>query len=56
VQAPHNPAPQPNFVPVMFKVSRNTQSSGVSGATLTFRSLPFTRSEISAIYSPDVVC
>src|SRR5580658_6736540 len=44
VQAPHNPAPQPNFVPVSSSVSRNTQSNGVSGATFTFFSLPFTRS------------
>jgi hypothetical protein len=55
VQAPHNPAPHPNFVPVIFKVSRKTQSSGVSGATLTLRSLPFTRSEISAMCSPNVI-
>jgi hypothetical protein len=31
VQAPQNPAPQPNFVPVSSSVSRNTQSNGVSG-------------------------
>ncbi len=49
VQAPHNPAPQPNFVPVSSSVSRNTQSKGVSGATFTFFSLPFTRSVKSAI-------
>src|SRR5258707_11929318 len=49
VQAPHNPAPQPNFVPVSSMVSRRTQSNGVSGGTFTFRSLPFTRSVKSAI-------
>ena len=51
VQAPHNPAPQPNFVPVSASVSRNTQSSGVSGETLTFFSLPLTRSVMSAMLS-----
>src|SRR5438128_9049990 len=30
VQAPHRPAPQPNFVPVICNCSRMTQSSGVS--------------------------
>src|SRR4029077_671687 len=35
VHAPQRPAPQPNFVPVNCKVSRNTQSSGVSGPTFT---------------------
>src|SRR5579864_4573461 len=49
VQAPHNPAPQPNFVPVSVRVSRKTQSSGVSGETLTFFSLPLTRSVMSAM-------
>src|SRR5215471_5250956 len=49
VQAPHNPAPQPNFVPVSSRVSRNTHSRGVSGGTLTFFSLPFTRRVISAM-------
>ena len=29
VQAPHNPAPQPNFVPVKPRLSRSTHSSGV---------------------------
>jgi len=32
-------------------VSRNTQSSGVWGETLTLRSLPFTRRVISAMSS-----
>src|ERR1700691_3282722 len=49
VHAPHNPAPQPYFVPVSSSVSRNTQSSGVSGATVTRFSLPLTRSVNSAI-------
>jgi hypothetical protein len=29
VQAPHNAIPQPNFVPVMLKVSRSTHRSGI---------------------------
>jgi len=33
--------PQPNFVPVMFRVSRKTQSSGISGLTSTDWALPF---------------
>src|SRR5579864_3711983 len=51
VHAPHSPAPQPNFVPVSSRVSRKTQSRGVSGETLTFRSLPLMRSVMSAIGS-----
>src|SRR5215472_9877025 len=47
VHAPQSPAPQPYFVPVSSRVSRKTQSSGVSDATETFLSLPFTRSVIS---------
>src|SRR6476646_1962705 len=35
VQAPHRPAPQPNFVPVICSCSRMTQSSGVSLAAST---------------------
>src|ERR1700686_5686605 len=41
VQAPQSAMPQPNFVPVMFKVSRKTQSSGMSGLTSTDWALPF---------------
>src|ERR1700730_8717865 len=41
VQAPHSAMPQPNFVPVMFSVSRNTHSSGISGVTSTVCGLPF---------------
>jgi hypothetical protein len=33
--------PQPNFVPVMLRVSRKTQSSGMSGLTSTVCGLPF---------------
>src|ERR1700719_984396 len=41
VQAPHKAMPQPNFVPVMFSVSRKTHSSGISGLTSTVCGLPF---------------
>src|SRR5580698_1554796 len=33
VQAPQRAMPQPNFVPVMLRTSRSTQSSGISGLT-----------------------
>src|SRR5579872_2790803 len=41
VQAPHKAIPHPNFVPVMFRVSRNTQSNGMSGLTSTVCAFPF---------------
>src|SRR5215472_4122249 len=41
VQAPQRAMPQPNFVPVMFNVSRSTQSNGMSGLTSTDCDLPF---------------
>jgi hypothetical protein len=44
VHAPQEPMPHPNFVPTNLRLSRNTQSSGVSAATSTFRALPFTLS------------
>src|SRR5688500_828963 len=42
VHAPHWPTPQPNFVPTKSRLSRSTQSMGVSGATSTVRDRPFT--------------
>jgi hypothetical protein len=42
VHAPHSAMPQPNFVPVMPRTSRNTQSSGVSPSTSAVRSTPLT--------------
>src|SRR5690242_12623299 len=42
VQAPHSAMPQPNLVPVRPRVSRRTQSNGVSSATSTARSCPLT--------------
>ena len=41
VQAPHKAMPHPNFVPVMFSVSRSTQRRGISGLTSTVCGLPF---------------
>jgi hypothetical protein len=52
VHAPHSPAPHPNFVPVNCKVSRKTQSSGVSDERLTFRSPPLTRRVKSGMETP----
>src|SRR5215472_994038 len=49
VQAPHSDMPQPNFVPVRPSVSRNTHKSGVSGATSTDRSFPFTVNEMASM-------
>src|SRR5262245_33071857 len=46
VQAPHCAIPPPNFVPVRPRVSRKTQSSGVSGLTSTLCCLPLTFREI----------
>src|SRR3989442_13463618 len=46
VHAPHCAMPQPNFVPVMPRVSRSTQSSGVSAATVTVRGRPFRTNEV----------
>src|SRR5262245_53963677 len=43
MQAPHRPAPQPNLVPVSFKSSRITHSSGVSGGAFVVAAMPFTR-------------
>src|SRR6201984_3044336 len=40
VQAPHNPAPQPNFVPVSLRCSRTIQRSGVSASASTLAGLP----------------
>ncbi len=41
VHAPQSAAPQPNFVPVIWRWSRSTQRSGVSGAASTVTVLPF---------------
>ncbi len=44
VQAPQALMPQPNLVPVIFRSSRSTQSSGVEGSTETSRRSPLTLS------------
>src|SRR6266404_2318559 len=49
VQAPHRPIPQPYLVPVSSRVSRNTQSSGISGLTFMIRSFPLTLIVIAGI-------
>src|SRR5208337_1293784 len=41
VQAPHSAMPQPNFVPVIFSVSRSTHRRGIWGSTLTVVAFPF---------------
>jgi hypothetical protein len=41
-EAPHCAMPQPNFVPVMPRTSRNTQRRGVSLSTSTVRLTPLT--------------
>src|SRR5712692_1605533 len=51
VQAPHKPAPQPNFVPVLSSVSRSTQSKGISGLTFTVSDFPL-RMKVMAIEPP----
>src|ERR1700739_907888 len=48
VQAPQRAMPQPNFVPVMFKVSRSTQSRGICGSTSTVVDFPFS-TKVTAI-------
>jgi hypothetical protein len=50
VHAPHNAIPQPNLVPVMFSVSRSTQSSGICGSTSTVVDFPF-RVKVTAIFA-----
>src|SRR6476660_7137737 len=51
VQAPQRPAPQPNFVPVLSRVSRSTQRSGISGLTSTVWDFPL-RINLVAIGPP----
>src|SRR5579883_1847200 len=40
VHAPQRAIPQPNFVPVRLRVSRKTQSNGISGLTSTVSGFP----------------
>src|SRR5215469_2673382 len=46
MQAPHNPAPQPNLVPFSFKPTRITQSNVVSGCASVDARAPFTTNVI----------
>src|SRR6266540_2107757 len=52
VQAPHCAIPHPNLVPVIPRLSRRTQSSGVLAATSTVRRRPLTRREYEGIGRP----
>ena len=45
VHAPHWAMPQPYFVPFMWRLSRRTQSSGISAGISTVCVCPFTTSE-----------
>src|SRR5690242_13929036 len=49
VHAPHSPAPQPYFVPVICSSSRRYQSSGISGSPSNWRLAPFTFSLIICV-------
>src|SRR5580700_2917803 len=46
MQAPHNPAPQPNFVPISLTCSRMIQSSGVCGGASELTPCPLMRNVI----------
>src|SRR5271169_1336029 len=53
VQAPHSAMPQPNFVPVMFSVSRRTHRSGICGSASTVVDLPFSVNVTAIVSSLD---
>src|SRR5215469_1774184 len=55
VQAPHSAMPQPNFVPVMFRVSRRTHNSGICGSTSTVVDLPFRVNVVPMLSSPSAL-
>src|SRR5580765_5687377 len=52
VQEPHCAIPQPNFVPVRPRTSRNTQRSGVSGSMSICRDTPLTSIVITVAATP----
>src|SRR5580693_6911422 len=52
VQAPHNPAPQPNLVPTIPNSSRSAHNSGISGSTSTAIFRPYTRRLIIVLRPP----
>src|SRR5262245_44523945 len=56
MQAPHKPAPQPNFVPVSFNPSRITHSNGVSGGASVVAGCPFTTKfvDIDSSWNPQL--
>src|SRR5262249_36160196 len=56
VQAPHNAIPQPNFVPVRPRTSRNTQSSGVSPSTSTLCVFSLTLMAKAMALSFSIIC
>src|ERR1700675_183809 len=56
VQAPHSPEPHPDLVPVSFRCSRTTHSSGVPGSASTLTDLPLTTNAIEAIGSSPEYC
>src|SRR3954468_1400072 len=52
MQAPHNPVPQPNLVPVSLRSSRITHNSGVAGGASVAAGLPFTMKFVAIASSP----
>src|ERR1043166_4959709 len=53
VHAPQRASPQPYFVPVRFRLSRRTYSSGVCGSTSTRSFFPFTFRLVTFAMMPD---
>src|SRR3954465_12213868 len=53
MQAPHNPVPQPNLVPVSLRSSRITHNSGVTGGASVVAGLPFTMNFVAIASSLD---
>src|SRR3954454_20027244 len=53
MQAPHNPVPQPNLVPVSLRSSRITHNSGVAGGASVAAGLPFTMKFVAIASSLD---
>ncbi len=52
VHAPHCPSPQPYFVPVSSRLSRNTESRDSPASASADRFVPFTRRTRAAIRPP----
>src|SRR5256885_9340739 len=53
MQAPHNPVPQPNLVPVSLRSSRITHNNGVAGGASVAAGLPFTMKFVAIASSLD---